>query len=192
MNPKVDAFLKTETTWREVVERLRTICLGCGLTEELKWGKPCYTHAGSNVAIIIPLKETCAMMFSKGALLKDAKGILGKPGENTQAGRWVKFTEAKEVTKRATVLKAYLEESMAAEDAGMKVTFKKTSDYKVPAELTARLEKSAALKKAFVALTPGRQRGYFLHIGSAKQAATREARIDKCLPRIMAGKGFNE
>lgn len=191
-NPKVDVYLKQTSQWREEMGKLRTLILDCGLTEELKWAKPCYTYQGSNVVIVIPLKESCALMFCQGALLKDTKGLLGKPGENTQAGRWIKFTSGKEIAAIAPTVKAYIREAIAAEKAGLKVAFKKTSEFKMPAELQKRLAKTPALKAAFKALTPGRQRGYFLYFSAPKQSKTREARIEKCVPQILAGKGLHD
>ena len=191
MNPKVDAFLKKTTAWRKEIEALRAIALECGLTEELKWGKPCYAFEQKNVAIIIPLKESCALMFCQGALLKDKAGVLTKPGENTQAGRWIKFGAVAEIAKRRALVKAYLQEAIAAEKAGLKVQFKKTPE-PIPAELQKKLDQTPAFKKAFTALTPGRQRAYILFFSAAKQAATREARIEKCAPQILRGKGLND
>lgn len=192
MNPRVDAYLSKAAPWREEIKKLRRIILGFPLTEELKWSKPCYSFQNSNVVIIIPLKETCALMFCKGALLKDARGILGKPGENTQSGRWIKFTSVREITKIATTLKAYLHEAIEAEKAGLQVKFKKTSEYKVPEEFQKQLDSNRALKTAFAALTPGRQRAYLLYFSAAKQAKTRASRVEKCLRQILNGKGLND
>lgn len=191
MNPKVDAYIKQEKQWREETELLRQLALGCGLTEELKWGKPCYTFEGGNVAIIQGFKAYCALMFFKGALLKDPKGILQKPGANSQAAHQVRFTSAREITAQKAVLKAYLQEAIALEKAGLKVEFNKEPE-PTPAELQATLDRNPALKKAFAALTPGRQRSYILHISSAKQSATRVTRAEKCAAGILAGRGFNE
>lgn len=192
MNPRVDAYLSKAAPWREEIKKLRRIILGFPLTEELKWSKPCYSFQNRNVVIIIPLKETCALMFCKGALLKDARGILGKPGENTQSGRWIKFTSVREITKIATTLKAYLHEAIEAEKAGLQVKFKKTSEYKVPEEFQKQLDSNRALKTAFAALTPGRQRAYLLYFSAAKQAKTRASRVEKCLRQILNGKGLND
>ncbi len=192
VNPKVDGFFKKARQWKDELEELRRLLLEAGLTEELKWSKPCYSLDGGNVVILIPLKETLAVAFCKGALLKDPKKILGRPGENTQAGRWIKFTSLPEITKLKTTLKAYIREAIAVEKAGLEVVYKKTSDYPVPEELQRKLDKDAAFKKAFGALTPGRQRAYLLYFGSAKQSQTREARIEKSLPQILKGKGWNE
>lgn len=190
-NPKVDAFIGRATQWQEEFKKLRTISLGCGLTEELKWGKPCYTLQESNIVIIQGFKEFCALLFCKGALVKDLHGILKKPGESTQAARRVEFTSAREVGKLAPVLKAYIAEAMEAEKAGLKVTYKKDLE-PVPEELQNKLEESPAFKAAFAGLTPGRQRAYILYFSGAKQSKTREARIEKCRPRILKGKGLND
>lgn len=176
--------------WAEETAALKRILGELPLVEERKWGKPCYTFEGRNVAIIIPLKESCALAFCQGALLKDPKGILLRPGENTQGGRWVKFTSVAEIAKRRTVLKAYLKEAIAAEKAGKKVQYKAHSEYKRPAELLTKFKEVPALEAAFDALTPGRQRAYILHFSAPKQSATRLARIDKCRPLILAGKGL--
>jgi uncharacterized protein YdeI (YjbR/CyaY-like superfamily) len=192
MNPKVDAFLKKAKTWREEFEALREIILTLPLTEELKWDKPCYTFQDSNVLIIQGFKEYCALMFCRGALLKDAKGLLIKPGENTQAARQMRFTSAREITKLAPTIKSYIREAMDAHEAGLEVQYKETSEFPVPDELTKALAKNAKLKAAFEALTPGRQRGYLLHFAAAKQSKTRESRIEKCAPLILKGKGLQD
>ncbi|MDB6120597.1 MAG: hypothetical protein JWO08_4378 [Verrucomicrobiaceae bacterium] len=189
MNPQVDAYLSKAKTWREETEKLRTICLGCGLTEELKWGKPCYSFQESNVVIIQGFKDCCALLFCKGALLKDAKDVLKKPGENTQAARRMEFTSAEEITKLAPLIKAFIREAMEVEEAGLEVTYKKPEEYTVPEEFQKKMDAMPALKKAFTALTPGRQRFYLMHFSSAKQAKTREARIEKCIQPILDGKG---
>jgi|SRR5579859_874205 len=191
-NPRVDTYLRKAKQWQEEMAKLRNIILDCGLTEELKWSKPCYTFQETNTVIIIPFKESCALMFCKGALLKDARGILTKPGENTQAGRWIKFTSVEEIVKLKPVLKAYIQEAIAAEKAGLKVKFKKTSEFKMPEEFKNKLNKIPALKTAFEALTPGRQRGYLLYFSAAKQSETRESRIEKCMDQIFDGKGLND
>lgn len=192
MNSKVDAFLKAETRWREEMAALRAIALECGLTEELKWGKPAYTFDGSNVIILQPFKEYCAILFCKGVLLKDPKKILVQMGENTQAARQIRFTRAEEITSKKAVLKAYVLAAIEIEKSGQQVTYKKTSEFAVPPELKSRLDKDPYFKAAFAALTPGRQRGYLLHFSAAKQSQTREARIEKLRPKIFAGKGFND
>jgi len=191
-NPKVDAYFSHAKAWREEMGKLRAIALGCGLTEELKWGKPCYTYAGSNVVVIIPFKETCALMLGKGVLLKDPKGILIQPTENSQAARQIRFTSAAEIARQEAVLKAYLQEAIAVEKSGAKVTYKTTEEFAMPEELRKRLDADAAVRAAFQALTPGRQRGYLLYFAGAKQAKTREARIEKCVPLILMGKGLND
>jgi uncharacterized protein YdeI (YjbR/CyaY-like superfamily) len=189
MNPKVDAFLDRATKWREEMEALRKIALGCGLTEELKWGKPCYTFEESNVVIIQGFKESCALLFCKGALLSDPEGLLEKPGESTQAARRIRFTDVRQVAKLKPILKARIQEAIEVEKAGLEVDFKK-SPKPIPAELQAKFKEVPAFKKAFHALTPGRQRAYTLHFSSAKQAETRSSRIEKCMPRILEGKGL--
>ena len=190
-NPKVDAYVRKAKTWQPEITKLRSIALDCGLTEELKWGKPAYTFENSNVVIIIPLKEHCALAFAKGALLKDAKGILTAPGQS-QAGRWIKFATAREIAKMEAVVKSYIREAIAAEKAGLKVRYKETSEYDVPEELKKKLAKTPALKTAFEALTPGRQRGYLVYFSGAKQSKTRESRIEKCVPLVLKGKGLND
>jgi len=178
--------------WQKETERLCKIAIDCDLTEELKWGKPCFTFLKKNVAIVIPLKESCTFSFFKGALLKDPRGVLEKIGEHTQAGRWIKFTSVKEITAARGTLRDYLYEAIALEESGKKVVLKTPSEYAVPAELQARLNHDAMLRAAFEALTPGRRKSYIFHISSAKQAATREARVVKCAPMILSGRGFNE
>jgi uncharacterized protein YdeI (YjbR/CyaY-like superfamily) len=192
MNPKVDAYISRAKKWREEMTLLRKIILSCPLTEELKWGKPCYSFDGMNVVLIIGFKNYCSLLFCKGALLKDAKGLLVKAGENTQAARQMRFTELRQITDRKAIVKAYVEEAIAAEKAGLEVKYKRISEHKMPEELQKKLEKDPALKTAFHALTQGRQRAYFIHFSSAKQAATREARIEKCREQILEGKGLNE
>jgi uncharacterized protein YdeI (YjbR/CyaY-like superfamily) len=191
MNPKVDAYLTEIQAWREETKKLRIIALGCGLTEELKWGKPCYTFQEGNVVIIQGFKEYCALMFCKGALLKDPKGVLNKIGEHTQAARQIRFTSAREIVRMEPVLKAYIHEAMEAEKAGLRVKFKKNPE-PVPEELRIKLREIPALKAAFAALTPGRQRAYILFISAAKQSKTRESRVEKCMRRILSGKGLND
>jgi uncharacterized protein YdeI (YjbR/CyaY-like superfamily) len=191
-NPKVDGFFKKAKTWREELGQLRAIVLDCQLTEELKWGKPCYVFGKSNVVLMIPFKEYCALLFFKGALLKDAKGILVKAGENSQAARQARFTDVSDIVKTEAVLKAYIREAIAVEKAGLKVELKKPSDLVIPEELQTRLDEMPALKTAFRALTPGRQRAYVIHISAPKQAKTREARVEKCIPQILDGKGMND
>jgi uncharacterized protein YdeI (YjbR/CyaY-like superfamily) len=178
--------------WQKEADKLRKIALDCDLTEELKWGKPCFTFLKKNIAVVIPLKESCAFSFFKGALLKDPKRVLQKIGEHTQAGRWIKFTSVKEITALKSTLTSYLYEALELEESGKKVKLKKPSEYAVPDELQAILKADAALNAAFQALTPGRRKSYIFHISSAKQANTRAARAQRCVPMILNGRGFNE
>ena len=191
MNPKVD-FYFNKVKWHKELEQLRMIVLGCGLVEELKWGTPCYTFNKSNIVLLHTFKEYCAILFFKGALLKDAKGILIQQTKNVQSARQVRFTNVKEIIKLERTLKTYLHEAIEVEKAGLKVKLKKTTDYTIPEEFQQKLNKSAALKKAFNALTPGRQRGYLFHFAQAKLAKTREARVEKYIPQIMKGKGLDD
>ena len=192
MNPKVNVYLSKAKKWQEELEKLRMIILDCQLTEELKWGKPSYTFEKSNIVIIIPLKEYCALMFCKGALLNDANGILIKPGENTQAGRWIKFSSVREIVEMETILKAYIHEAIEVEKAGLKVNFKKNTELIFPEEFQNKLDENPALKTAFDALTPGRQRAYNLYFSAAKQSKTRESRVEKCVRQILNGKGLDD
>lgn len=178
--------------WQKETDKLRKIALDCDLTEELKWGKPCFTFLKKNVAIVIPLKESCAFSFFKGALLKDPKQVLERIGEHTQAGRWIKFASVQEIAALKSTLTDYLYEAIALEESGKKITLKKPSEYAIPEELQARLDHDPLLKAAFEALTPGRRKSYFFHIAGAKQAKTREARVERCVPMIFSGRGFNE
>jgi len=189
-NPKVDAFLSRVKAWRAEIEKLRSILLDCGLDEDVKWGKPCFSFEGANVAIIQPFKEHCALMFFKGALLEDTHGLLRSQGENTQSALRLEFTSEAQVTK--TVVKAYVKQAIAVEKAGLKVEFKAKRELEIPEELTLILKKNSKLAKAFYSLTPGRQRAYVLHFTGAKQSQTRTARIEKCIPKILAGKGMND
>ena len=191
-NAQVDAYLKKAKSWQAEMTKLRKILLDCGLTEELKWGKPCYTFQESNVVVIVPFKASCALLFSKGALLKDPEGILIQPTENTQAARQMRFADVREITKMEPTIKAYVQEAIAVEKAGLEVKYKKISEFAVPEELQTKLDQLPALRKAFAALTPGRQRGYLLHVSAAKQSKTRESRIEKCIPQILKGKGIND
>lgn len=191
-NPKVDWYFSKEQKWQAEIEKLRTIALDCGLNEELKWGCPCYTLEGNNIVLIHVFKDYCAYLFFKGALLHNAEGMLIQQTKNVQAARQIRFTNAKEITEKKALLKAYIFEAIEVEKAGLKVELKKTEEYAVPEELKKKLDKVPALKKAFNALTPGRQRGYLFYFSQAKQAKTREDRIEKCIPKIMAGKGFND
>jgi uncharacterized protein YdeI (YjbR/CyaY-like superfamily) len=191
-NPKVDAFLARAQQWRPEMEALRGIALSCKLTEELKWGQPCYAAEGSNIVLIHAFKGYCAYLFFKGALLKDAKGLLIQQTENVQSARQIRFTAVADIIKKKATLRAYIHEAMEVEKAGLKVTLKKTADFDVPKEFKEKLAKTPALKAAFAALTPGRQRGYLFYFSSAKQPKTREARIEKCAPQILKGKGLDD
>jgi uncharacterized protein YdeI (YjbR/CyaY-like superfamily) len=177
--------------WKKEADKLRRIVLDCDLTEEMKWGKPCFTYQKKNVAIVIPLKDACALSFFKGALLNDPKHILQKIGQ-AQAGRWIKFTSLKTITTMQSVLRSYIYEAIQVEESGKKVTFKKASEYVVPEELQARLDAVPELRAAFGALTPGRRKSYIFHVSGAKQVKTRAARAERCVPMILRGRGFNE
>jgi len=191
-NPKVDFFFYKTTKWQEEYKQLRTIILDCGLTEELKWGVPCYTYQKKNIILIHGFKEYCAVLFMKGALLHDAKGILIQQTENVQSARQIRFTNVKEIVKLAPTLKAYVHEAIELEKAGVKVELKKTSEYAIPEEFQNKLDKNADLKKAFKALTPGRQRAYIFHFSQPKLSKTREARVEKYIPQILDGKGIDD
>ncbi|MGR6761137.1 YdeI/OmpD-associated family protein [Paenibacillus sp. T2-29] len=192
INPKVDAYLDKVKKWKAEMEKLRAIMLDCQLTEELKWGKPCYMFQNSNIAIIQGFKEHCALMFFKGALLKDPNGILIKPGEDTQAGRQIRFTNVEGIVEMEAILKDYINEAIEVEKAGLKVDFKKNTELIFPEEFQAKLDEDPALKTAFAALTPGRQRAYVMHFSAPKQSKTRESRIEKCMQDILNGKGLND
>src|SRR6266581_9217231 len=180
-NPKVDWFFAKATEWKEEFEKLRNIGLDCGLTEELKWGCPCYTFEKRNIVLIHGFKEYCALLFFKGALLKDPKGILIQQTKNVQAARQIRFTNVREMVKMKPILKAYIHEAIEVEKAGLKVKFKKTSEFKIPDEFQNKLDEIPALKTAFDALTPGRQRAYILYFSAPKQSKTRESRVEKCM-----------
>lgn len=192
MNPKIDGYLKKAKRWREEMTKLRGIVLGCALTEELKWGKPCYAFEGKNVVLIVGFKNYCSLLFCKGALLKDPKGILIRPGEHTQAARQIRFTDVRDIIDKQAVLKTYIHEAIAAEKAGLEVKYKKPAELAVPEELRKKMDAIPALKTAFGALTPGRQRGYILYFSGAKQSKTRESRVEKWMPQILKGKGLND
>ena len=192
MNPKVDWFFDKATKWQKEYEKLRTILLDCGLTEELKWGNPCYTFEKRNIVLIHGFKEYCALLFFKGALLNDANGILIQQTKNVQSARQVRFTNLQEIVKMEPILKTYIYEAIEVERVGLKVKLKKTSDFKIPEEFQKKLDKSAALKKAFEALTPGRQRGYIFYFSQVKQSKTRESRIEKYVKQILNGKGLED
>ncbi|HEY0670223.1 MAG TPA: YdeI family protein [Sphingobacteriaceae bacterium] len=192
MNPKVDSFFSKAEQWKKEYEKLRTLILDCGLTEELKWGCPCYTFQKNNIVLIHGFKEYFALLFFKGALLKDSKNILIRQTENVQAARQIRFTNIGEVIELEPVIKAYVYEALEVEKSGMKVEFKKTREFNMPVEFQNKLTDLPALKSAFEALTPGRQRGYLLYFSSAKQTKTREARIEKYIPHILNGKGLDD
>jgi len=192
LNPKIDGLLKKAGKWQEEFETLREIVLDLPLTEEVKWGQACYTWDGKNVVLIHGFKEYCALLFFKGALLKDPQGILIQQTENVQAGRQIRFTNVRDIVAMKPVLKSYVQEAIAAEKAGLKVKLKKTSDFKIPEEFQNKLDEIPALKKAFAALTPGRQRGYLFYFSQAKQSKTREARVEKYIPLILKGKGLDD
>jgi len=192
MNPKADFYFAQAGKWQQAIEKLRLIVLDCGLTEELKWGCPCYVFQHSNVVLIHVFKEYCALLFFKGALLHDNHHILIQQTKNVQSARQIRFTHADDVTKKAALLKAYIYEAIEVEKAGLKVKLKKTEDFAVPKEFQRKLDQMPALKQAFEALTPGRQRAYIFYFSQAKQAKTREARIEKYIPQILHGKGLND
>lgn len=191
-NPKVDAILSKTKQWQKEFEALRSIALGCQLTEELKWGQACYTYEKRNIVLMHGFKEYCALLFFKGALLNDPQGILVQQTANVQAARQIRFTQVREIVKLKAVLKAYIAEAIAVEKSGMKVAMKQTAEFAVPAELKARFAKDPDLKKAFATLTPGRQRAYLLYFAAAKQPKTREARIEKYAEQILEGRGLND
>lgn len=189
-DPKIDAFLARAKAWRGEMLKLREILLGCGLREEIKWGKPCFSFEDKNVAILQPFKEHCSLMFFKGALLKDTHGMLRSQGENTQSALRLEFTSEAQIKK--TVVASYVKQAIAVEQAGLKVDFKAKRELELPEELTHALKKDKKLDKAWSALTPGRQRSWTMHFAAAKQAATRTARIEKAAPKILAGLGMND
>jgi uncharacterized protein YdeI (YjbR/CyaY-like superfamily) len=191
-NPKVDWYFKKANRWQEEFKELRTIILDCNLTEETKWGHPCYMLDGKNIVLIHGFKEYCALLFFKGALLKDPKRLLIIQTENVQAARQIRFTNVREIAKLAPTLKAYIRQAIEVEKSGLKVPLKKTTEFKVPDEFQKKLDEIPALKKAFAALTPGRQRGYLLYFSAAKQSKTRESRIEKWMPQILKGKGLDD
>lgn len=206
MNPKTDRYFTDGCgrchlggtpgckvhNWKDEMKLLRTIILDCGLTEDLKWKVPCYTLAGSNILLMSAFKEYCAVSFFKGSLLSDTHGILEKPGENSQATRLIKYTGIREILETESVLKAFIFEAIEAEKAGLKVDFKKAGEYRVPEEFQRKLDELPALKTAYNALTPGRQKGYLLYFSQPKQSKTREARIEKCMERIFQGRGLHD
>lgn len=191
-NPKVDFYFDKSTNWHAALEQLRNIALDCGLTEELKWGVPCYTLGKRNVLLIHVFKEYCAYLFFKGVLLQDAQGLLIQQTEQVQSGRQIRFTQVQEIIGLAPVLKSYIYEAIEVEKAGHKVPFKKSAEYPVPEEFQEQLSSLPGLKPAFEALTAGRQRAYLLHFSGAKLSATRATRVAKCIPDILNGKGLND
>jgi uncharacterized protein YdeI (YjbR/CyaY-like superfamily) len=192
MNPKVDEYLSKAQKWQEEFEKLRMIILDCQLTEEMKWGVPCYTFDKKNIVLIHGFKEYCAILFHKGALLQDANGILIRQTENVQAARQIRFTNVKEIVEMETILKAYIYEAIEIEKAGLEVNFKKTTEFTIPEELQKKFDEVPALKTAFEALTPGRQRAYIFHFTEPKQSKTRESRVEKYMQQILSGKGLND
>ncbi|MCY7998177.1 YdeI family protein [Bacillus spizizenii] len=191
-NPKVDEFLSKAKKWKEEYEKLRAIVLDCELTEELKWKHPCYTLNNKNIVLIHGFKEYCALLFHKGALLQDTHGILIQQTEHVQAARQIRFTNVQEIDEMETILKAYIHEAIEVEKAGLEVDLKKNTEYKIPEELQNKFDEIPALKTAFEALTPGRQRAYILHFSQAKQSKTREARVEKYVQKILDGKGLKD
>ena len=191
-NPRVDFFFNKAKQWHDEYEKLRTLVLECGLTEELKWGCPCYTYEKRNIVLIHGFKEYCALLFFKGALLRDPQGLLIQQTENVQSSRQIRFTSAGEIGKLKNILKTYIREAIEVEKSGAKVSYRKTSEFKMPEEFRKRLKDDPELKAAFNALTPGRQRGYLLHFSAPKQSKTRESRIEKSIPQILKGKGLND
>jgi uncharacterized protein YdeI (YjbR/CyaY-like superfamily) len=192
INPKVDGFVKRSEKWREEFQKLRSIILDCGLTEELKWGVPCYTFQKKNIVLIHGFKEYCAILFVKGALLMDTKRVLITQTEHTQAARQIRFTGVADIVKIESVLKAHIKEAVKVEQDGLKVNFKQTTEFTIPEEFQHKLDENPALKTAFAALTPGRQRAYLLHFSAPKQSKTRQSRVEKCLPQILKGKGMTD
>ncbi|OAB40566.1 hypothetical protein PMSD_01280 [Paenibacillus macquariensis subsp. defensor] len=192
LNPKVDEYLNKSKKWKEEYEKLRTIVLDCELTEEFKWMHPCYTLENKNIVLIHGFKEYCAILFIKGSLLKDANGILIQQTENVQAGRQIRFTNVQEIVEMEATLKAYIYEAIEVEKAGLEVDFKKNEEYTIPEEFQNKLDEMPALKTAFEALTPGRQRAYIFHFTQPKQSKTRVSRVEKYMPQILDGKGLND
>jgi uncharacterized protein YdeI (YjbR/CyaY-like superfamily) len=192
MNPKVDFFFDKAEKWQEEFRKLRTVVLECEITEELKWGVPCYTFQKRNIVLIHGFKEYCAILFVKGALLKDVNGILIQQTENVQAARQIRFTSVREIVELEPFLKAYIYEAIEVEKAGLTVDYKKAAEFSMPEELINKLEEVPGLQDAFDALTPGRQRAYILYFSAPKQSKTRESRIEKCVPQILDGKGLND
>lgn len=192
MNPNVDFYFNKAKQWQEELEKLRILMNDCGLTEDLKWGVPCYNFEKNNIVLIHTFKDYCAILFFKGALLKDTAGILIQQTKNVQAARQMRFTNVREILELEPLIKTYIKEAIEIEKAGLKVDFKKTEEYPVPEEFKQKLEEIPVLKTAFEALTPGRQRAYLLHFSAPKQSTTRQSRIEKCMEQILNGKGLND
>ena len=192
MNPKVDFYFSEAKKWQKELKKLRRIVLDCGLTEELKWGVPSYTYQENNIVLIHVFKEYCALLFFKGALLNDTNGILIQQTKNVQAGRQIRFTSLKEILEMEPIIKAYIYEAIEVEKAGLKVNYKKTTEYIIPEEFQNKLDKTPALKTSFYALTPGRQRAYILYFSAPKLSKTRESRVENYMPQILNGKGLND
>ena len=192
MNPKVDFFFAKAKKWQKEVEKLRTIILNCGLAEELKWGCPCYTFDKDNIVLIHTFKEYCALLFMKGALLNDTEGVLVQQTNNVQSARQIRFTNFQQIVNLEAIIKAYIYEAIEVEKAGLKIKYKKNTEFKVSEEFQKKMDKMPALKTAFEALTPGRQRGYLLYFSAPKQSKTRELRVEKCMLQILDGKGLND
>lgn len=191
-NPKVDFYFKKAEKWQKEIQKLRTIVLDCGLSEELKWGCPCYTFQNTNIVLIHVFKEYCALLFFKGALLHDTNGILIQQTKNVQSARQIRFNNVKDIVEMESILKSYVRQAIEVEQSGMKVNYKKTSDFAIPQEFQKKLDKNRALKNAFEALTPGRQRAYLFYFSQAKQSKTRESRVGKSIPQILKGKGLDD
>jgi len=192
MNPEVDFYFVKAEKWKDEYNALRKICLDCGLTEELKWGCPCYTYQKKNIVLIHGFKEYCAFLFHKGVLLTDPKNILIQQTKNVQSARQLRFTDVHEIVEMEPIIKAYIDEAIEVEKGGLEVDFKKTDEFKVPEEFQQKLDENPALNTAFEALTPGRKRGYLLHFSGAKQSKTRLRRVEKCIPKILSGKGLQD
>ena len=192
MNPKVGFYFDKAKKWQAEIEKMRDMALDCSLTEELKWGVPCYTIGKSNIVLIHTFKDYCAFLFFKGALMKDVKGLLVQQTENVQAARQLRFSSMQDLIELESVIKAYILEAIDIEKSGLKVEMKKPTEFKVAEEFQSKLDVMPALKTAFEALSPGRQRGYLLHFSAPKQSKTREARVEKYIPQILSGKGLDD
>ena len=192
MNPKVDFFFSKSKRWQREVEKLRVICLDCGLDEELKWGVPCYTLGDKNIVLIHTFKEYCALLFFKGALMKDNKGLLVQQTKNVQSARQMRFTDLRDIIDLEATITSYIKEAIRVERSGKKIALKKTAEFEMPEEFMTRLKKDRVLMAAFQSLTPGRQRGYLLYFSSAKQSKTRSDRVERYVPQILKGKGIDD